>query len=604
MERKKKKKQIDRKATNNNNNIININLGKETSEYIKHTEKIKTIKQPKKEEVKEIKKPEIDDEIYSDELKEITNQYITIKNQASNQGITLPETLTVIPSEKLKLNNINDIITLTNYIKNLIKQIQDFIINYKQTQSTQTTQQTTPQQTGTPQTTGTPGTFQQAGKPFAYPQRYNFTQSQFSPYQYGFRPGVPPIPPVQPVKPSPAQPVKPTETPAQPATPAQPPPYSPETKPPAPGTPAPAQPTQPTQPPPPPYEPETKPPAYQPDKITASNLTKAENIKLYYQLPSNYPPMKNNNEFLNKINNDIMVLRNLSLNSINLVIKNKIYAIRSELLTIRKNYIDSIQQQQQTTTTTTPKEPINQDKINILNTRGQFLSNYLTTLNNANMDTMLLTIVDKQTRTRIDEIVNLVNRISNGENPDIENVMKKDLYADKGNINALNAFNSLQKARITELDINRLNNITLSNVPNTIRYKLTIDNNDYNQVFDANGNLMTIPEEKPTQPSAGDTIHNVNPNDTREDQLNKAVNANKEHCKDNPNKTFWISSAGPDGANFFQANECGRSGEEGLINAIGRWFEQYSVPFKPKPQVPTTDPSRDRGGGFVTRPIP
>jgi len=492
MERKKKKKQIDRKATNNNNNIININLGKETSEYIKHTEKIKTIKQPKKEEVKEIKKPEIDDEIYSDELKEITNQYITIKNQASNQGITLPETLTVIPSEKLKLNNINDIITLTNYIKNLIKQIQDFIINYKQTQSTQTTQQTTPQQTGTPQTTGTPGTFQQAGKPFAYPQRYNFTQSQFSPYQYGFRPGVPPIPPVQPVKPSPAQPVKPTETPAQPATPAQPPPYSPETKPPAPGTPAPAQPTQPTQPPPPPYEPETKPPAYQPDKITASNLTKAENIKLYYQLPSNYPPMKNNNEFLNKINNDIMVLRNLSLNSINLVIKNKIYAIRSELLTIRKNYIDSIQQQQQTTTTTTPKEPINQDKINILNTRGQFLSNYLTTLNNANMDTMLLTIVDKQTRTRIDEIVNLVNRISNGENPDIENVMKKDLYADKGNINALNAFNSLQKARITELDINRLNNITLSNVPNTIRYKLTIDNNDYNQVFDANGNLMTI----------------------------------------------------------------------------------------------------------------
>jgi len=294
------------------------------------------------------------------------------------------------------------------------------------------------------------------------------------------------------------------------------------------------------------------------------------------------------------------------LNSINLVIKNKIYAIRSDLLTTRRNYIDSIQQQQQQTTEQVkPTEPtINQDKINILNVRGKFLSNYLTTLNNNNIDTILLNIVDKQTRTRIGEIVNLVNRITAGENPDIENVMKKDLYADKGDIKSLNAFNSLQKARITELDINRLNNITLSNVPNTIRYKLTIDNNDYNQVFDENGNLMTIPEEPQTEPQQGDTIHNVNPNDTREEQINKAVNANKEHCKDNPNKAFWISSAGPDGANFWQANECGRSGEEGLINAIGRWFEQYSVPFKPKPQAPSTDPSRDRGGGFFTRPLP
>ena len=101
--------------------------------------------------------------------------------------------------------------------------------------------------------------------------------------------------------------------------------------------------------------------------------------------------------------------------------------------------------------------------------------------------------------------------------------MKTNLYADKGDIKSLNAFNSLQKARIIELDINRLNNITLSNVPNTIRYKLTIDNNDYNQVFDANGNLMTIPEEKPTQPQPGDTVHNIDPNNTREEQINKAV---------------------------------------------------------------------------------
>ena len=273
------------------------------------------------------------------------------------------------------------------------------------------------------------------------------------------------------------------------------------------------QPTQPTQPPP--YEPETEPPTYQPDLQTASNFEKAENIKLYYRIASNYPPMKNKEEFLNKINNDISVLRNLALNSINLVIKNKIYAIRSDLITTRANYLNSIEQEVQPITDKPPpiidKPPpnINQDKINKLNVRGKFLSDYLNTLNNNNIDTTLLNLVDKQIRARIGEIVNLVNRLTQGEDVDIESVLVNDLYADKGTIQALNAFNSLEKAQITDLNIatylKYVSKITLEKVANTIRYQLTIDNNKYNQVFDSNGNLMTIPDTPQTPDTNFDT---------------------------------------------------------------------------------------------------
>ena len=52
MERKKKQK-TNSNSTNNNNNIININLGKEVSEYIKHTEiKEKIQQQPKEPKIK------------------------------------------------------------------------------------------------------------------------------------------------------------------------------------------------------------------------------------------------------------------------------------------------------------------------------------------------------------------------------------------------------------------------------------------------------------------------------------------------------------------------------------------------------------------------
>ena len=245
MERKKKRK-TNSNSTNNNNNIININLGKELKEYIKHTEIKEKYNEPKIKQSEKIKQPEIDDEIYSDELKEITNQYITLKNQASNQGINLPSNLSVIPSNKLKMNNVNDIIALTNYIKNLIEQIKIFIANYKQTPTPQATTQTTTQ--STQQST-------QAGKPYAYPQTYNYRQPQYSPYsQYQFPIGIPTI---QPVKPSPApapapvKPVQPTETPTQPET------TQPETT-------KPTETTETTKPPPP-YEPETKPPPYEPD---------------------------------------------------------------------------------------------------------------------------------------------------------------------------------------------------------------------------------------------------------------------------------------------------------------------------------------------------
>ena len=87
-------------------------------------------------------------------------------------------------------------------------------------------------------------------------------------------------------------------------------------------------------------------------------------------------------------------------------------------------------------------------------------------------------------------------------------------------------------------------------------------------------------------------------------QINKAVKANNEHCKTNSNKQFWVSSAGPDGAGFFQANDCATTAEKGIIAGLTRFFEQYKVPFTPKRQAPTTDPGGNRGGGFVQRPIP
>ena len=549
------------KATNENNNIININLGKEVHEYIKHTEKIKTEKiknEPKP------KAPEIDDSLYADELKEIISVYNNLKNQAVNSGIILPENLTIIPSTNMNIKNVNDIIALTNYIKMLIKEIQEFIKNYKQTTQTQTTTQTTTQ--GQTQTTT-------QGRPFAYPQRasYNYTQPYQSPYNYNYQIGIPPI------------------TPARP--PARPPPATPA-----------------------PITPDTEPPKYEPDILTASNLQKAENIKLYYNLPTNYPPTKTNDEFLIKIKNDIMTLQNLAVTSINLVIKNKIYQIRKDLLIIRQNYIDSIKQTKPTEPTepTKPTKPIpNQDKITQLNVRGKFLSNYLTTLNNNNINVKLLSFVDKQTRARIGEIVNLINRITmSGENPNIENVMIADLYADKGSIEALNAFNSLEEAKITDFGMDTyfkyINKIQLTQVPNTIRYELTIDNNKYNQVFDSNGNLMTIEVEPLTEPQEGDTVHIPDPNDTREEQIQKAVQAQNEHCDNGAkqSKAFWMSSAGPDGAAFYQANDCATKAEKGAIAGITRFFEKYSVPFTPKRQAPTSNPSQDRGGGFFTPPIP
>ena len=567
------------KATNENNNIININLGKEVHEYIKHTEKIKTEKiknEPKP------KAPEIDDSLYADELKEIISVYNNLKNQAVNSGIILPENLTIIPSTNMNIKNVNDIIALTNYIKMLIKEIQEFIKNYKQTTQTQTTTQTTTQ--GQTQTTT-------QGRPFAYPQRasYNYTQPYQSPYNYNYQIGIPPITPARPpARPPPATPAKP---PITPATPARPPPATPA-----------------------PITPDTEPPKYEPDILTASNLQKAENIKLYYNLPTNYPPTKTNDEFLIKIKNDIMTLQNLAVTSINLVIKNKIYQIRKDLLIIRQNYIDSIKQTKPTEPTepTKPTKPIpNQDKITQLNVRGKFLSNYLTTLNNNNINVKLLSFVDKQTRARIGEIVNLINRITmSGENPNIENVMIADLYADKGSIEALNAFNSLEEAKITDFGMDTyfkyINKIQLTQVPNTIRYELTIDNNKYNQVFDSNGNLMTIEVEPLTEPQEGDTVHIPDPNDTREEQIQKAVQAQNEHCDNGAkqSKAFWMSSAGPDGAAFYQANDCATKAEKGAIAGITRFFEKYSVPFTPKRQAPTSNPSQDRGGGFFTPPIP
>ena len=207
-------------------------------------------------------------------------------------------------------------------------------------------------------------------------------------------------------------------------------------------------------------------------------------------------------------------------------------------------------------------------------------------------------------------INNNINKINNNEtitSSELERSLINNLISDRGEFPAVNAYETLVIRGFPGIPRNptslKLNQYLYEN---NIFY-LYIDDVKQNQVFDSRGFLR---ENVTARPLNEDTVHETDRNDSIEIQKEKIKKARDEHCKlkrkskgssspwrgprNDKSRNFWISSAGPDGAAFWQENECGST----LGEAISRWLEQYSAPIT----IPDRAPPTSQFGGPNLRP--